>query len=276
VGGEVYKEVHHITPKHSGGDNSGENLVVVLPEEHLFLHQLRYKAYNHRGDMLAVRFIINGFNNNKTKNVKFYNINKRIRSGVVWIKQNSYEFRKVHGWQTKDGVRRISEARKNKIVVKDNITGEMIGSVSDNHEKVLSGEWVHHSKGYLSVFYNGEKIRITSEEYQKNKKEMGYMPVNGSNEGSSNSNYSGVTDDEIVKIGTELIYKLGVIPSYCGIVLYARYKGINMPKSLSKMRFKGQGVKFYMNLLSDITNIKYEPYRKNKINIKDMIKEKKL
>jgi len=69
------------------------------------------------------------------------------RQAYLWIRQNSSEVRKTHGWQTKDGVKRISESRKGTMPVKDSKTGVMIGSVSVIHPKVLSGEWVHHSKG---------------------------------------------------------------------------------------------------------------------------------
>lgn len=45
-----YKERHHIIPKCMGGDNSNENLIDLLPEEHFVSHQLLAKIYpkNHK------------------------------------------------------------------------------------------------------------------------------------------------------------------------------------------------------------------------------------
>jgi len=48
------------------------------------------------------------------------------------------------------GNKSISKARTGKMPVVDAVTREKIGSVSINHPKVLSGEWVHHSKGLPS------------------------------------------------------------------------------------------------------------------------------
>jgi len=45
------------------------------------------------------------------------------------------------------GNQSISKARKGKMPVVDAVTREKIGSVPVGHPKVLSGEWVHHSKG---------------------------------------------------------------------------------------------------------------------------------
>lgn len=57
---EIYKESHHIVPRHACGGNGFENLVSLLPEEHFLAHLMRYKAYGQREDMLACRFIMNG------------------------------------------------------------------------------------------------------------------------------------------------------------------------------------------------------------------------
>ena len=58
---DIYTEKHHVVPKHDGGSDSDDNLIVVLPEEHLFIHTVRYKAYGNRSDFLSVRYMINGY-----------------------------------------------------------------------------------------------------------------------------------------------------------------------------------------------------------------------
>lgn len=131
-----------------GGSDDISNLVSLLPEEHLFAHKLRYKAYNDRVDMLAVRFIVNKLANSGyiERTVKM-SITKHIKNTYSWIRQHSYTFRTAIGWHTEEGIRRISEARKGKMPVKNSVTGEKIGMADVNHPKVLSGEWVHHTKG---------------------------------------------------------------------------------------------------------------------------------
>ena len=87
----LYVEKHHITPKSLGGKDSEENLVTLLPEEHVFIHKLRYKAFNNRIDMLAVRFVLNGFNTKSQgdfKNLKLH-LTKTILKGYAFIKQES-------------------------------------------------------------------------------------------------------------------------------------------------------------------------------------------
>lgn len=144
----IYKENHHILPKHDGGMDEPCNLVLLTTEEHLFAHKIRWKAYKQRGDMLAVRFTLNGVvgeRNEGLSEVKM-NLTKKVFQGIKFISQNSSEVRKTHGWHTEDGAKRISEARKGTMPVRD-LNGNMIGSVRTNHPKVISGEWVHHTKG---------------------------------------------------------------------------------------------------------------------------------
>jgi hypothetical protein len=47
------------------------------------------------------------------------------------------------------GLEGISIARKGTMPVKDSVTGEFMGSVSTNHPNVISGRWIHTSKGRL-------------------------------------------------------------------------------------------------------------------------------
>ena len=148
AGDYLYVEKHHIIPRFQDGRNDKDNLVIVLPEEHIVLHQVRYKAFDNRGDMLAVRFSLNGITGGAFGRENLASLlTKKVRSGYAWIKQNSSEFRRVHGWHTVDGVKRISESRKGTMPVKDLKTGVVIGSVSVNHPNVLDGRWVHCSKG---------------------------------------------------------------------------------------------------------------------------------
>lgn len=163
----IYVENHHIIPVSVGGDNCVDNLVLLLPEEHLMAHKIRYKAYSLRQDMLAVRFILNGLmSKGHINTVTRMQITKYIKQQYAWIRSSSAEFRLQHGWQTKSGIERISAARKGTMPVKDAITGKMIGSVSTTHPSVLSGQWVHHSSG--RQLSNTHKSKLKSQIGTKN------------------------------------------------------------------------------------------------------------
>lgn len=49
----VYTEVHHIIPRHAGGDDSKENLIRLTYKQHIFAHRILWKAYNHSSDYSA-------------------------------------------------------------------------------------------------------------------------------------------------------------------------------------------------------------------------------
>lgn len=49
----VYTEVHHIIPRHAGGDDSKENLIRLNYKQHTFAHHLLWKIYKRVGDYHA-------------------------------------------------------------------------------------------------------------------------------------------------------------------------------------------------------------------------------
>lgn len=129
---------------------------------------------------------------------------------IARYRQHIYEFRKNHGWQTPEGRESISEARKNTFPCIDKETGISVGSQRSDHPNVISGKWVHHSKGRLSVIRISDNIKlyITAEEF-KNNREL-YKPNFGKDQtGHNNSNYKELTDEfynaiiEIVPLSIE-------------------------------------------------------------------------
>lgn len=254
----LYTENHHILPRSLGGSDSIKNLVILLPEEHLFIHKLRYKAFNNREDMLAVRYILNGLNN---KNQGSFgelrlHLTKHILKGYAFIKQESYEFRLKHGWQTEDGIRRISEARKGTFVMKDTITGEIVGSYTKQHPNYISGQWVHHSKGKVPVYDNisGENLYIDSEIYQNNKDR--YIRRGSDNSGKNNNRYIDISDERIVEIHSEASLLLGYIVSKPTLIEYAlNMYNLKIPSSFSSCRFKDKSL---FELTEEKTNLKYK------------------
>lgn len=49
----TYTEVHHIIPRHAGGDDSKENLIRLTYRQHIFAHHLLWKTYKKSYDYLA-------------------------------------------------------------------------------------------------------------------------------------------------------------------------------------------------------------------------------
>jgi len=237
----IYKERHHIIPKSINGSNDDSNLVYLLPEEHIFAHMVRWKAYKDRCDMLAVRFCLNGIKG--TKNTQLFEIkmslNKKLRSGYAWLKQNSAEMRLKHDWQTPEGIKRISESRKGQISVVDAITRESKGCVTKDHPKYISGEWVHHSKG-----------RKLSKEEAEGKA----CP------GEKNGRYSGVTDKEILQFAINVSCEVGRILSHDALVREGEIRGLKIPKFFAKFRFNGRGYKELIRLVEIETKLTYNPY----------------
>jgi len=271
----VYTEVHHILPKHSGGNDEHYNTVRMLPEEHFMAHLIRYKAYNNPKDFYAVRFMLNGFTGkkyvvdipDKTKNKMF-----------AWFKQHVYEFRKQHSWQTKEGLERISIARKGKMSVKDAKTGLFIGMVETSHPKVLSGDWVHHTKNMISVIdkETGLKKFISLDERNQNKDR--YVLNRKDSSGENNNNYSGFSDEDLVNFLIDLSTKvgLGFLLSWSRVINFYRMKyGYKLPHISNKFRFDGRGLTHMYKLAKDKSGLEINPYPRGlvKEQINDQIKK---
>lgn len=170
--GEYY-ESHHIIPDfmflnrkrkgpkgHLEGDpNDPKNLVLLTPREHILAHILLCKSL--KGD-------------------KYYN---QASSAVMWffIKVVGKHQRNINGFYAVSkkyeryrilGLSGISESRKNKIPVKDANTGIVIGSISKDHPKILSGEWVHITKGRKISQTERENRKDVNGKMNPNFKEM--------------------------------------------------------------------------------------------------------
>lgn len=280
---KIYGENHHIIPRHFGGSDEAANLVKLLPEEHLFIHMLRYKAYNDRNDFIAVRRIINGFNKHIRYNKIKPFLNKKIRSTYSIFKISSVKFKKEIGWQTEDGKKRISISRKNKFPAVD-LNGNNVGSVEKDHEKVISGEWVHHSKGkhsYINIETNEKIFCSVSDPRLLTSK---WKPNNGNVSGKNNPKFSNITDEEledffykISKICKEHFNKRNLPPIKFISEIWAKIDSRKFPNLCgglrSGFRFNGNIDNLYNRSIKDlkmIHNKKQKYYSKN-IDIEKLI-----
>jgi len=142
-----YYEKHHIIPDFmfkerkrkgppghiAGNPNDKSNIVLLTPREHFLVHVLLTKIlrgtkYEHAAGS-ALQFFFTKV------------INKHPRTHQQIKESKWYSHCRIVGLKS------ISAARKGTMPVKDSETGKVIGSVSVNHENVLSGKWIHTTKG---------------------------------------------------------------------------------------------------------------------------------
>ena len=138
---ELYVELHHILPKSQGGNDDYENFVEVLPEEHVFIHYVRWKAYKNMGDIMAVNFMINGFLNKD--HLSDITINKILRKTYSLQRRN---FGKII-FKINRNNPKLKKRLMGKMFAKDKDTGAKVGLVSLDHPNVVNGTWVHQNHG---------------------------------------------------------------------------------------------------------------------------------
>ena len=147
----VYYEQHHIVPDFlfknrkrtgpighlDGSPNSRENLILLTFREHLLAHYYLYEIY--KGSRYeysagsALQFFFIKATSNHKRQITLSEVDEKFLSEMEHIRAL--------------GIKSISRARKGRMPAVDAITRAGVGSVLVNHPKVLSGEWIHHSKG---------------------------------------------------------------------------------------------------------------------------------
>ena len=147
----VYYEQHHIVPDFlfknrkrtgpkghvDGNPDSPENLALLTFSEHLMAHYYLYEIYK------GTRYEYSAGSALQFFFVKATGNHKRQRN----LSEVDEKFLKEMDHLRLLGNKSIRKARTGKMPVVDAVTREKVGSVSVNHPKVMSGEWIHHSKG---------------------------------------------------------------------------------------------------------------------------------
>lgn len=147
----VYYECHHIVPDfmfknrkrkgpagHLDGDpDHPDNIVLLTFQEHLMCHYYLYEIHkdNRYGYSAgtALQFFFTNVGQNHTRQINLTEIDQKLLDSMAHLREL--------------GIASISKARKGKMPVVDAVTRLSIGSVPVDHPRVLSGEWVHHSRG---------------------------------------------------------------------------------------------------------------------------------
>lgn len=60
----VYKERHHIIPKHVGGSDDEDNIITLTYRQHILAHLLLYRVYKRYEDLIAYR-LMRGLDENR-------------------------------------------------------------------------------------------------------------------------------------------------------------------------------------------------------------------
>ena len=184
-----YFEAHHIVPKFMKGDDTDSNLVLLTFREHFIAHLLLYKhclaqkkyvhgAYNSLQIMMEV-----GCNrkHDDTTNHDLFKCSKTYehKKNQYWDNYDA-TMHHMYGKTHSDDVKaKLSQLKIGMICVKDANTDTTIGFVSNQHENVLSGKWIHTSKGRIAT--NDERAILSD-----------------LNSGNKNNNYSGISTSEVL------------------------------------------------------------------------------
>ncbi|MHB8123868.1 MAG: hypothetical protein ACYDG4_17230 [Desulfuromonadaceae bacterium] len=203
---EIYYERHHIIPTfmfsssirnksgrnmgHISGDpDSEKNMVLLTAREHFLCHLLLYKflkgtRYEYAaGASLVLFFNVAGANHKRVSQGGFFSLGKRYEK------------------YRQEGIRCISECRKNTFPCVDAKTGKSMGSLNKEHPKVISGEYVHHSKGKHSYYNPESNERIWCKVDDDRVLSGQFRPVSADNRGMKNNN-------ALVELTTEMARKI--------------------------------------------------------------------
>lgn len=179
---DVY-ERHHIIPefmfKHRkrkgpsghvlGNANSKTNMVLLTPREHILAHVILariYRGTHYEYGCIGALMIMLGDNARTKRGLH--------RSMIVESVKKTKYYQKLKSEYSA----RMAGNMKGKIIVKDAETGQMMGKVDVSHPHVLSGKWVHHSKG-----------KAWTQERRNNSPDSS---------GTNNPRHSGVSDAEYI------------------------------------------------------------------------------
>jgi hypothetical protein len=239
-----YFEKHHIIPDFMfknrkrkgpkghlpGNPNDVENMVFLTHREHVLSHMILCKIYRntrYEYPCLSSLLIMLGGGSKTSK----LNINRSI------LRDNISKTKLYSSFREKARIA-ISEARTGKIVCKDAISGEIIGSIDRDHENIKSGKWVHHTKGKT----------LDSEHVLK---------IKNANIGLKNGNSKGYTDDELIESYIQCCKDFGFIVTPQIWIKYSQKYDIPYIQHSRKFRFNGQGLVGLRKIAEKRLSLKY-------------------
>ena len=118
---------------------------------------------------------------------------------------------------------------------------------------------------------NGEKVRIKVSDRKEYHKSV--MPCQ---KGELNTNFSGLSDDELLENGLIFVKKYNIIPSNYILIEFCLKHNLKMLKSINKWRFSeyGGGWKGFYKAMELKTGLTYEGNKHSKkLKMKEIRKE---
>lgn len=252
-------ERHHIIPtffyknnkrnhRYNDGIYEGDgehigNITFLTPREHFIAHLILCKIWKNTKweyrSHLSLKMFLNEGQVNKSRSVFDHSSRK-------------YEYYKIKANEA------ISKGKSGTMPIKDAITGERLGIADVNHPNVISGKWVHITKG----------IKKTKD------KRMLYSKKGLEN---SNSKYS---DEDLLNSYRECCYHYGKLVNSNLWVLYAEKNNMPYIKFWKQFRFNNRaflGMQEELLNLAKKDNIEIEIISNyNGHNWKQFVKEEKI
>jgi hypothetical protein len=254
-GGKIYYESHHILPNfmfkdrkgrtgpngHLDGDcDNKNNLVLLTIREHFLAHVLLTKIYaGTRYEPSAKKSLVWFFTvleKSSHPRDEWYNLSR----------SKKYEkYREL-------AIQSIRDSMIGTMLVKDSITGEKIGRVSIQHQRVLLGEWVHWSTGRKN----------TEEQTKATSKRM-------SGPGNPNAK-NNITKQIIVDAVVKHVIENNKGGTYISRkeIDQALKQDLNISVSIMKQRFTNGRTELLKEVNAELTNrklaeVKYDPYHRS-------------
>jgi len=213
-------EKHHIIPvfffkdntrnlRHKDGiyNGSGEhvgNISYLTPREHFIAHLLLCKIWK----------------NTKWEYRCYCSLKMFLNKGHLNEKRSVFEHSsKVYEKYKIETNSKISKGKMGTMPAKDSITGERVGIVEIDHPNVVSGKWVHITKGII-------KTKEQKQMYSKSGLE------------NHNSKY---TDDQLLESFKKCCYHYKKIVSGNLWIIYSKSNNLPYLTSWKKFRFDNRG-----------------------------------
>lgn len=251
-GGKTYYESHHVVPNfmfkdrkgrvgpigHLDGDcNDKNNLVLLTIREHFLSHLLLTKIY------AGTRYE----NSAKKSLVWFFTVlEKSDHPREEWYNLSRSKKYEKYRELAIEGIR---DSMVGTMLVKDAKTNEKIGRISTQHEKVLSGEWVHWTTGRKN----------TEEQTKANSKRMTGM-------GNSNAK-NNITKQMVVDAVVKYVVENNKSSTYIlrKEMDTALKQELNVSVMIMKQRFTNGRTELLAEVNTELANrnllpVKYDPY----------------
>jgi ribosomal protein L37AE/L43A len=163
----VYVEEHHIIPKCICQDESSENLILLLPEEHFVAHQLLMKIYKEFPELIFACIRMTHSTKYTIRNNKCYSW---IR--VKFAKNQSVNRKgKKHSEETKQKISEASKRMWQNLEYRQIMSERMMGENNPFYGKTHSPEFIQKVKEYNKLHFSGENNPMFGKTHTKEARE---------------------------------------------------------------------------------------------------------